>query len=231
MKSEPKLAQEKNRVCWKNVPQRRIEPTTLHQVGQRAQHITNEVFQPLQEQLQTSLRESINQGLVCVCMRHITNCAYPTGKRFSLKRESRAEVLTAQLLYPLAPALPTSPFPSTEKYVWSGQCPTACSPTKYVTNSCPSHWQMAQQRLKPESRAGALTAQLLYPLAPHSLPFLTPPLQKNVYGQDTVPQLVVQQNTMYLTLQSLPVPLANGSAAPEAREQFVGWLLNVPATC
>ena len=29
---------------WKNSPQRRIEPTTLHQAGQRAQYTTNELF-------------------------------------------------------------------------------------------------------------------------------------------------------------------------------------------
>ena len=30
----------------KNYPQRRIEPTTQHQAGQRAQHTTNELFRP-----------------------------------------------------------------------------------------------------------------------------------------------------------------------------------------
>ena len=30
----------------KKSPQRRIEPTTLHQAGQRAQHTTNELFRP-----------------------------------------------------------------------------------------------------------------------------------------------------------------------------------------
>ena len=29
-----------------NSPERRVEPTTLHQAGQRAQHTTNEVFRP-----------------------------------------------------------------------------------------------------------------------------------------------------------------------------------------
>ena len=31
----------------KNLPQRRIEPTTLHRAGQRARHTTNELFRPL----------------------------------------------------------------------------------------------------------------------------------------------------------------------------------------
>ena len=30
----------------KNFPQRRMEPTTLHQAGQRAQHATNELLRP-----------------------------------------------------------------------------------------------------------------------------------------------------------------------------------------
>ena len=33
-------------VNWKNSPQRRIKPTTLHQAGQQAQHTTNELFRP-----------------------------------------------------------------------------------------------------------------------------------------------------------------------------------------
>ena len=33
----------------KNSPQRRIEPTTLHQTGQRSQHTTNELFRPLSQ--------------------------------------------------------------------------------------------------------------------------------------------------------------------------------------
>ena len=37
---------EKNPSSRKNSPQRRMEPTTLHQAGQRAQHTTNELFRP-----------------------------------------------------------------------------------------------------------------------------------------------------------------------------------------
>ena len=36
----------KNPLYWKNSPQRRIEPATLHHAGQRAQHTTNELFWP-----------------------------------------------------------------------------------------------------------------------------------------------------------------------------------------
>ena len=36
----------KNPLYRTNSPQRRIEPTTLHQVGQRAQHTTNELSRP-----------------------------------------------------------------------------------------------------------------------------------------------------------------------------------------
>ena len=39
--------QGENPLCLKNFPQRRIEPTTPHQAGQRAQHTTNELFWPL----------------------------------------------------------------------------------------------------------------------------------------------------------------------------------------
>ena len=38
---------EKSHPPEKNSPQRRIEPTLLHQAGQQAQHTTNELFQPL----------------------------------------------------------------------------------------------------------------------------------------------------------------------------------------
>ena len=45
MESEPMLTQrEKSSLPEKNSHQRRIEPTTLHQAGQRAQHTTNELF-------------------------------------------------------------------------------------------------------------------------------------------------------------------------------------------
>ena len=36
----------KNALYRKKIPQRRIEPKTLHQAGQGAQHITNELFRP-----------------------------------------------------------------------------------------------------------------------------------------------------------------------------------------
>ena len=49
MESEPMLTpvQGKISLYWKNSPQRRIEPTMLHQARQWSQHITNELFQPL----------------------------------------------------------------------------------------------------------------------------------------------------------------------------------------
>ena len=40
----------------KNSPQRRIEPTTLHQVGQRAQQTTNKLFRPLDPGVDSRLR-------------------------------------------------------------------------------------------------------------------------------------------------------------------------------
>ena len=47
MESEPRLTpREKSPLPEKNL-KRRIEPTTLHQAGQRAQHTTNELFGPL----------------------------------------------------------------------------------------------------------------------------------------------------------------------------------------
>ena len=42
----PCKLQGKNPLYWKNSLQRRIEPTTLRQAGQRAQHTTNKLFQP-----------------------------------------------------------------------------------------------------------------------------------------------------------------------------------------
>ena len=42
----PCQLQEKNPLHWKNSPQRRIEPTTLHQAGQLAQHTASKLFQP-----------------------------------------------------------------------------------------------------------------------------------------------------------------------------------------
>ena len=42
----PCYLQGKNRLDWKNSPQRRIETTALQQGGQRAQHTTNELFWP-----------------------------------------------------------------------------------------------------------------------------------------------------------------------------------------
>ena len=36
----------KNPLYRKTFPERKIEPTTLHQAGQRAQHTTNELFRP-----------------------------------------------------------------------------------------------------------------------------------------------------------------------------------------
>ena len=44
MESEPMLTPRKSTLHRKNSPQRRIEPTTLHKRGQRAQHTTNELF-------------------------------------------------------------------------------------------------------------------------------------------------------------------------------------------
>ena len=47
MDSEPMLTpREKSSLTKQKSPQRKIEPTTLHQAGQRAQHTTNELFQP-----------------------------------------------------------------------------------------------------------------------------------------------------------------------------------------
>ena len=43
----PCKLQGENPFYRKNSPQRSIEPTTLHQAGQRAQHTTNELFRPL----------------------------------------------------------------------------------------------------------------------------------------------------------------------------------------
>ena len=46
MESEPMELQGKNPLYGKNSPQRRIKPKPLHQAGQRAQHTTDELFQP-----------------------------------------------------------------------------------------------------------------------------------------------------------------------------------------
>ena len=46
IESESMLTPRENSLCRKNSPQRRIEPMMLHQAGQRAQHTTNELFQP-----------------------------------------------------------------------------------------------------------------------------------------------------------------------------------------
>ena len=46
MESEPMLTPQEKSPLPENSPQRRFEPTTLHQAGQRAQHITNELFRP-----------------------------------------------------------------------------------------------------------------------------------------------------------------------------------------
>ena len=45
MESEPMLTPREKSPHWKNSPQRRIEPSTPHQVGQQAQHTTNKPFQ------------------------------------------------------------------------------------------------------------------------------------------------------------------------------------------
>ena len=61
MESKPCYVQGKN-------PQRRIEPTTLHQAGQQAQHTTNELFRPLTSNMSRAL------GLVCWgdgCQMHV----------------------------------------------------------------------------------------------------------------------------------------------------------------
>ena len=42
----------------KTSPQRRIEPTTLHQAGKRAQHTTNELFRPPQWMIHAALTSS-----------------------------------------------------------------------------------------------------------------------------------------------------------------------------
>ena len=48
MKSEPLLTpMEKSPTSEKKSPQRRIEPSTLHQAGQRVQHTNNELFRLL----------------------------------------------------------------------------------------------------------------------------------------------------------------------------------------
>ena len=59
----------------KKSPQRRIEPTALHQAGQRAQHTTNELFRPpvqgclvrvgLLACLTTQQHASVSQGRIC----------------------------------------------------------------------------------------------------------------------------------------------------------------------
>ena len=46
MESEPMKLQGKNPLCGENSPQRRIEPMTLQQTAQGAQHNTNELFGP-----------------------------------------------------------------------------------------------------------------------------------------------------------------------------------------
>ena len=51
------LTPRENPLYWKkNSPQRKIEPMTLHQAGQRAQHTTNELYRPLDsiQQLDTA---------------------------------------------------------------------------------------------------------------------------------------------------------------------------------
>ena len=50
MESEPMLTLRENPIYWKNSPQRRIEPMTLHQAGQQAQHTTKELFRPHTEE-------------------------------------------------------------------------------------------------------------------------------------------------------------------------------------
>ena len=47
MESEPTETPKENPFYRKNSPQRRIEPATLHQAGQRAQHTANKLFRPL----------------------------------------------------------------------------------------------------------------------------------------------------------------------------------------
>ena len=54
MESEPMLTPRENPLYRKNSPQRRIEPTTLLQAEQLAQHTTNELFRTL-ENLNTNL--------------------------------------------------------------------------------------------------------------------------------------------------------------------------------
>ena len=46
MESEPMLTPREKTLYQKNSSQRRVEPTTLHQRGQRAQHTTNQLLQP-----------------------------------------------------------------------------------------------------------------------------------------------------------------------------------------
>ena len=47
MESEPMLtSKQKSPLPERNSPQGSMEPTTLHQAGQRAQHTTNELFRP-----------------------------------------------------------------------------------------------------------------------------------------------------------------------------------------
>ena len=46
MKSEPMFTPRKNPLNRKNSPPRRIEPTNLHQAGQRAKHTINKLFWP-----------------------------------------------------------------------------------------------------------------------------------------------------------------------------------------
>ena len=51
-------SQGKNPLYRKNCPQRWIEPTMLHQTGQQAQHITNELFWPLVKLLKVQNKEN-----------------------------------------------------------------------------------------------------------------------------------------------------------------------------
>ena len=64
MESEPMLtSREKSPLPKKNVPQRRIEPMTLHQAGQQAQHTTNELFRPPLTYSQVPIH--LNRLVVC----------------------------------------------------------------------------------------------------------------------------------------------------------------------
>ena len=67
-------SKEKSLLPEKNSPQRKMEPTTLHRAGQRAQHTTNELFRPLKK------NKMYTQA--CGCVDHMVSFELPQSTRF-----------------------------------------------------------------------------------------------------------------------------------------------------